>query len=169
MKYTFYTIIVISALLACSSKSKEIVQNYGTGQVSRRYIEVNHKKEGLMTDYYPSGKLKAERMFKNDIQVDKTTFYYESGKIKEVQYFANGKINGGDSVFYENGKPQFLLNFTDGIKDGYVRKWAEDGTMTFEAKYDKGNLVEVKGEPISPDSIPHLKFDTQEEIEKREQ
>src|SRR4030095_3295151 len=80
-----------SACKSDESKPKEIVQNYGTGQISRRYTEINHKKEGLMTDYYPSGKLKAERMFENDMQVGKTTLYYEGGEIKEVQYYKDGK------------------------------------------------------------------------------
>ncbi len=136
-----------------STKPEEIIMNYGTGEIQRRYTEINHKKEGLMTDYYPGGKLKAERVFKNDIQVGKTTLYYERGKIQEVQYYKDGNLTGGDTVFFENGKPQFLLNFTDGIKDGYVRKWAEDGSIIFEAKYSKDTLVEVKGQAIKPDTM----------------
>jgi antitoxin component YwqK of YwqJK toxin-antitoxin module len=146
-------LFIISCKSDDSSKPKEIVMNYGTGEIQRRYTEVNHKKEGLMTDYYPSGKIKAERTFKNDVQVDKTTLYYESGTIQEVQYYKDGNLTGGDTVFYENGKPQFLLNFTDGIKNGYVRKWSDDGTITFEAKYSMDTLVEVKGQAIAPDTM----------------
>ena len=149
---------LLSIVWICSckpdeSKPKEIVQNYGTGQVSRRYTEVNHKKEGLMTDYYPSGKLKAERLFENDMQVGKTTLYYESGKTKEVQYYQDGKLAGGDTVFYEDGKPQMMLNFTSGVKNGYIRSWGPDGSITYEAKYSMDTLVEVKGKAIEPDTM----------------
>ena len=149
------SILFFISCQADSSKPKEIVMNYGTGKVSSRYTEINHKKEGLMTDYYPDGKIKAERMFKNDMQVDKTTLYYESGKIQEVQYYQDGELNGGDTVFYENGSPQFLVTFTKGLKDGYLRKWGEDGKIIYEAKYENEKLVEVKGQPVTSDSIPH--------------
>jgi hypothetical protein len=138
-----------------ASKPKEIVMKYGSGEVKSRYMEINHKKEGLMTDFYPSGKKMAERVFKNDLQIDKTTLYYESGKIQEVQYYQDGVLNGGDTVFYESGQPQFLVTFTKGLKDGYLRKWREDGSIIFEAKYDNEKLVEVKGQKINSDSIPH--------------
>ncbi len=165
MKILFHTsqdvkkiffLLGILFFIACKSENSkpiEIVQNYGTGEVSRRYTEINHKKEGLMTDYYPDGKLKGERMFEHDVQVGKTTLYYPGGKIKEVQYYTDGKINGGDTTFYEDGKPQFLVTFTRGIKDGYVRKWGEDGSLTYEAKYSMDTLVEVKGEAIHPDTL----------------
>jgi len=151
-------------LLSCkseNSKPKEIVMNYGTGEISRRYTEINHKKEGLMTDYYPDGKLKGERMFKNDVQVGKTTFYYESGKIKQVQYYVDGKVEGGDTTYYKNGKPQLVINYSNGEKNGYLRKWNENDSLIFEAKYANEKLVEVKGEDINPDSIPHQVIYTQ--------
>ncbi len=145
------------SMISCSNANKpqEIIMKYGDGTVKSRFTEINHKKEGLMTDYYPGGQKMTERMFKNDLQVDKTTAYYESGKVKEVQYYKDGELNGGDTVFYENGNPQFLITFSNGLKDGYVRKWGVDGNIIFEAKYAYEKLVEVKGEKIEPDSVPH--------------
>ena len=131
----------------------EVVQNWGTGEVSRRYKTVDGKKEGLMIDYYQDGSLKAERWFKNDTQVGKTILYHKNGKIKEVQYYDQGTIHGGDTTFYETGAPEMLLNFDHGIKHGYVRKWLEDGTLIYEAKYAHDTLVEVKGEAIRRDSL----------------
>jgi antitoxin component YwqK of YwqJK toxin-antitoxin module len=139
-------------LSGCSSKKEEVITNYPSGELSRRHIEVNGKKEGVMTEYYKDGKIKGERLFKNDIQIGKSTFYYPSGKIKEVQYYDEGKITGGDTLFYETGQPEFLRTYTKGLLDGYLRKWAPDGTIIFEAKYRNDTLVEVKGEPIKRDT-----------------
>ena len=61
-------------------------------------VKVNGKKEGVMTEYYKDGKIKGDRLFKNDIQIGKSTFYYPSGKVKEVQYYEEGKITGGDTL-----------------------------------------------------------------------
>ena len=143
---------ILLIMSGCKSEpdKTEVVQNYGTGEISRRYFLVDGKKEGLMTDYYPDGSLKGERWFRNDTQVNKTTLYYPGGEVKEVQYYLDGKIHGGDTVFYEDGSPQFVLNFDRGVKDGYVRKWGRDGSLIYEAKYSHDTLVEVKGQEIIP-------------------
>ena len=154
-----YILVLIVFLIACQSeksKPKEILQYYPTGEVSRKHTEINQKKEGLMTDYYLDGSVKIERMFENDIQVGKSTIYYQSGKVKEVQYYLDGKLTGGDTVFYESGNLQFLRNFKDGVKDGYIRKLAEDGTIIYEAKFSMDTLVEVKGEPIISADTLHV-------------
>lgn len=148
--------LLLIGITACQPESKEVVQHYGTGQISRRHTEVNGKKEGTMTEYYPDGTVKGVRLFEHDIQVGKTIYYYPGGAVKEVQYYDQGKINGGDTVFYENGKPQFLRTFDHGKLHGDLRKWAEDGSIIFEARYDQDKLAEVKGQEVRPDSMPHL-------------
>lgn len=141
-----------TCLLACQSSApapadKEYIEYYGTGQVQRRYTVVNGKKEGKMTDYYTDGRIKGERWFENDLQIAKSVLYYQSGAVQEVQYYGQeGKRHGGDTVFYENGKPQFALQYEDGLKNGYLRKWSEIGTLIFEARYEKDSLVEVRGQ-----------------------
>ena len=106
-----------------------------------------------MTEYYIDGKIKAELLFENDLQVGKSVYYYPSGKILEVQYYEDGKINGGDTAFYENGKPQFLKTFTKGRLDGYIRKWNENDSIIYEARYANDTLVEVKGVVLRPDTL----------------
>ncbi|MEO5907079.1 MAG: hypothetical protein ABIQ11_10155 [Saprospiraceae bacterium] len=147
--------VFVFAFLACKKgpESVEVVGNYATGEVSRRHTLVDGKKEGKMTDYYLDGSLKSERFFENDLQVGKSTFYYPSGKVQEVQYYDQGQKHGGDTIFYESGVPQFLVTFNHGLKDGYVRKWGEDGSLIYEAKYAMEKLVEVKGEPLHPDTL----------------
>jgi antitoxin component YwqK of YwqJK toxin-antitoxin module len=148
------SIFLCSAMItSCGSKEVEIVQNYGTGEVSRKHTEINGKKQGKMIEYYKDGKIKGERLFKDDIQIDKSTFYYPSGKVQEVQYYEEGKMNGGDTVFYESGQPQFLRTYNKGVLDGYIRKWAQDGSIIYEAKYRNDTLIEVKGVPVHPDTL----------------
>ncbi len=139
--------------MACKPEGEEVVQHYVTGEISRTHTEVKGKKQGKMTDYYRDGKIKGERLFENDQQVGRSVFYYPSGKIKEVQYFDQGKMHGGDTVYYELGNPQFLRTFEHGKLHGYIRKWAMDGTVTYEARYAHDTLVEVKGEPVHPDTL----------------
>ncbi|MBK9337202.1 MAG: hypothetical protein IPM98_11755 [Lewinellaceae bacterium] len=128
-------------------------EKYGTGAVSRRYQEIGGKKEGLMTDYYSDGRLKAERRFENDQQTGRTVLYYPDGAIKEVQYYQNGKKEGGDTLFYENGRVQFVVEFHEEKKNGYLRKWSPEGELVFEARYVMDSLVEVKGKSVRTDSV----------------
>ncbi len=147
---------VMGMILSCTSgkpQAEEIIQYYGTGEISRRHTMVNGKKEGRMTEYNPDGSIRSERDFKDDIQVGKSVFYYPGGEIKEVQYYENGQIHGGDTVFYTNGTPQFLRNFNQGQLDGYIRKWDSTGVVIYEARYENFILVEVNGEPIDRDTI----------------
>ena len=129
-------------------ETKQVKENYGTGEISRTYNRVKGKIEGKMTDYYPSGALKGERFFENNKQIGKTSLYFESGAIKEVQYYANGLKNGGDTVFYEDGKLQFVVALKDEKKDGYLRKWGQDGALIYEAKFEMDTLVEVGGKNV---------------------
>lgn len=106
-----------------------------------------------MVDYYPDGSLKAERLFENDMQINKTTIYHKNGAIKEVQYFKDGKVHGGDTIFYDNGKPEMVVTFSDGVKNGYVRKWDVNDSLIYEARYKMDTLVEVKGQDVHPDTL----------------
>lgn len=138
---------------SCGSKSEEIIQTYPNGEISRRHQEVNGKKEGTMTEYYPGGMVKGQRWFEDDLQEGKSMYFYPDGMIKEVQYHEAGNLHGGDTIFYENGKPQFLRNFSHGVLDGYIRKWGEDDSVIYEAKYALNQLIEVMGLPVKTDSL----------------
>jgi antitoxin component YwqK of YwqJK toxin-antitoxin module len=143
----------LTTFYSCGPRTEEVVQNYPTGEVSRRHTEIDGKKEGKMVEYYKDGKIKGERLFENDLQVGKSVFYYPTGEIKEVQYFESGKMQGGDTVFYENGHPKFVRNFRQGLLEGYIRKWDEHDSLIYEAKYAGDTLVEVKGQPLYPDTL----------------
>lgn len=155
-KYITCMVALVSFYLfsigGCRSNTEEVVLQYPTGELSSRHTEINGMKEGVMTEYYKDGNVKSERIFKADVQVGRSVIYYPNGKIKKVQYFKDGKIDGGDTLFYENGKPEFLRNYKQGILDGYIRKWNVNDSLIYEAKYRNDTLIEVKGEPIKPDT-----------------
>lgn len=154
---TTLTLVFIIAVLACKEKPQPQsppdqpvgkVEKYGTGAVSRRYQEIGGKKQGLMTDYYPDGRLKAERWFEDDKQSGRTVLYHPGGQIREVQYYENGLKEGGDTLFYEDGRVQFVVHYHQEKKNGYLRKWSPTGDLIFEARYEMDSLVEVKGKSV---------------------
>lgn len=130
----------------------ERLEYYETGEVYRRAKLVDGKLEGCMTDYYKDGKVLSERYFERGLQQGRTVFYYPNGQMKEVQYFEAGKKERGDTLWYENGNIQFVTTLKDDKKDGYLRKWDDAGALIYEAKYSMDTLIEVKGQPIGPNS-----------------
>jgi len=114
---------------------------------------VDGKREGMMIDYYPDGKLKAERMFQNGQQEGKTLVYHPEGSVKEVQFYHQGLQTGADTIWYENGKLEFVTFFKENKKNGYLYKWSPTGELIFESKYAMDTLIEVKGEVINRSSI----------------
>ena len=135
------------------AEPKEQVDYYGTGEVQRRFMHINGKKEGKMTDFYPDGKIRGERFFANDKQIGKTTLFYPSGQVKEVQYYVDGFKEGGDTLWYENRQPQFVMEYKAGKRHGYLRKWSPEGLMIYEARFEQDSLVEVKGEKLKGGEI----------------
>lgn len=106
-----------------------------------------------MIDYFKDGSIWGERLFENDIQVGKTTIYHEGGAVKEVQYYDEGKLHGGDTVFYASGQPEMVIEFDHGLKHGYVRKWNENDSLIYEARFQRDTVVEVKGQLLQKDTI----------------
>jgi len=162
----FAGILLFAGCKSGDSSVVEKIDHYASGEMSRKYSEVNGVKDGKMIEYYMSGKLKEELKFKNGIQVDTATKYYENGVRKEVQYFKDGKVHGGDTTFYEDGKPQMTVQFTNGLKDGYLRSYGEDGSLTYEAKFKLDTIVEVKGVPMLRDTSNHQVTQSPESLEK---
>ena len=152
-QYIFICTLLLLTVSACGPEKTEVIQNYGTGEVSKRYNVIDGKKQGLMTDYYPDGSVKMERMFRNDTQVDRTVMYYKSGKIEEVQYYKDGLRQGGDSTFYEDGRTAQVIEYDNGIKHGFVRKWSKDGNLVYEARFERDSLIEVTIKPVPADTL----------------
>ena len=64
------------------------------------------------------------------------------------RYYLNGLKNGGDTIFYESGKIQYVSEFKEEKKNGYLRKWDEEGNIVYEAKFAMDTLIEVSGKSV---------------------
>ena len=157
MSFMLTLVVILGACKPEASREKEVLQHYPTGELQRRHVEIDGKKEGEMTEYFKDGKVQMIRQFVNDMQSGKTTVYYPTGAIREVQYYTDGKLDGGDTLFYEDGKPEFIRTFVTGMLDGDVRKFGRDGAVIFEAKYRLDTLIEANGKPITRDSLGNIR------------
>jgi antitoxin component YwqK of YwqJK toxin-antitoxin module len=75
------------------------------------------KVNGLMREYYKSGKIEAEMRYKDGHQYGVYKTYYESGKIEaEAFYNNNFQLDGLYKKYYENGKVKCVITYANGYK-----------------------------------------------------
>ena len=92
------------------------------------YSQTRHE-DGPYKEYYKSGQLKKEGLFKNNLRVSVWKDYYETGQLKKVYtYDFEGHSTGIEENYSQNGN---LVSET---------KRARDGGLIYTRIYDNGNV-----------------------------
>lgn len=72
--------------------------------------------DGIVREYYQSGKLKGEGNFKDGKLEGIVKEYYESGKLKTEWNFKNDKLEGISKRYYESGGTKYIDTYKNGQK-----------------------------------------------------
>ena len=116
----------------------------GILQATGQYV--NKCKEGLWKYYDENGKIASEEtyVYQNDTSYLEgiLTIYYPSGKIQETDTYVNGKGNGAVTTYYESGGIKMKAMFKENLKNGPVLHFDEKGELTKKEQYANGVLVE---------------------------
>ncbi|MCO6484403.1 MAG: hypothetical protein J5I41_01370 [Saprospiraceae bacterium] len=123
-------------------------KKFPSGALQSRWTEVDGRIEGVMEEFDMEGNRRVVRTFQNGRENGRTVFYNRQGGIEEVQYYREGIKEGGDTMFDASGRPRFVLSYKGGKKHGFLRKWSDDGSLLYEARFDMDTLVEVRGQKI---------------------
>ncbi len=152
------TLLVLPICLAISCRDTAVKavadghvireKKFPSGELQSRWTEVDGRIEGEMEEYDMEGNRRVVRTFQNGREDGRTVFFNEQGGIQEVQYYREGIKEGGDTMFDASGRPRFVLSYKDGKKHGFLRKWSDDGSLLYEARFDMDTLVEVRGQKI---------------------
>ncbi|CAM1341949.1 toxin-antitoxin system YwqK family antitoxin [Tenacibaculum amylolyticum] len=102
------------------------------------------KKSGTQINYYPSGKVEAKIIYKNNVASLKR--YYENGTLEEISTKVNNKHDGQVIVYHENGNKKLEGIASDGYFNGKFRFFDKSGNLEKTVIYNFG-------EPL--DSIMH--------------
>lgn len=98
------------------------------------------KKDKIVTDYWPDGKVKSELRYTNDKLNGLCRWYYSNGNPSmEVVYNMN-VLNGESTRWYENGKIEEKANFVDNQYDGVVEEYNTFGKLVKKTSYKNGVL-----------------------------
>ena len=135
----------------------------------------DNKLEGYFKEYYESGELKSEFLFKENIAHGDHKIYHKNGQLYAIKTFSNGIETGEIRQFYENGNKEFEGQFdANGKKDGLWKAWNIEGDLvteyrlnhgvidgkifgtdpnlnsTYSGEFNKGELVNFTGQNVSP-------------------
>jgi len=70
--------------------------------------------------------------------------YYKSGKLKGEGIFRDGKIEGIARQYYENGKLKTEWNFKNGALEGISKRYYESGGIRYIDTYKNGERIDRK-------------------------
>ena len=74
------------------------------------------KVNGIMREYYMSGKIEAEMRFRDNHQYGVYKAYYESGKLEVDGFYNNNfQLDGVYTKYYENGKVKMRIVYSNGL------------------------------------------------------
>jgi antitoxin component YwqK of YwqJK toxin-antitoxin module len=130
---------------------------------------VHGKREGMRTDYYPSGKIAYQGNYANDLYDGEHTIYFENGNkfdagyyskgnsigwnfsyymdgtLKSKRFYSNDTVVGTSTFYYPSGKIEWTAEYKNGIGDGLYRYYYESGQLWTEKLFKEGKVMEVNG------------------------
>ena len=129
-KKIFLTLTLL--LLACVLFSQDIVLKNG------KYYQGKTLYTGQYTEFYPDGKIMAERNLTGGVANGITMIYYENGIKKEQQSYSNGLKDGLWITWNEKGIKTGEANYKNDLKEGPWNIWDDNGTLRYKMFYAHG-------------------------------
>lgn len=129
-----------SGTLLNDKKQGSWVEYYPNGIVKTITAYVDGKKEGIYLEMNASGQVVKRCNFHNDVREGEYR-EYEYATVKEERFYKAGKLEGIVKIFYPDGKVMEEGNYANGVRDGVSKWYDQQGNVTIEYEYKKGQLV----------------------------
>lgn len=97
--------------------------------------------DGIVYEYYDSGKLYYETNYKNNLRDGLEKVYYETGELLEENNYQNDKLNGTSKAFYKNGIVMIEVNYENNKEHGIRKIYFESGKLKREDNWDNGKRL----------------------------
>ena len=114
---------------------------YEDGKLKNERVLKNNKFCGYSKSYLPDGNLWLLSNHENDEEHGIQIQYFESGAIKEKSCKIKGSMDGLYECYYENGQLYYRHQRYKGKRHGIFEKYNEDGSVIKFEKYKNGLLI----------------------------
>lgn len=161
----------------------EMLTYFPDGSISSRSAMKEGKYNGLTTNYYPDGAVRGTMTLRNDLPTGEALEFYPDGKVQSRQQYADDggllslqryspqsvlvlerrwdaqlREQGTSRSWYASGKPEQSIEYVNDRREGWSRRWNEDGGLHSECRYVAG-----KAQGDCEETLPSP------EIERKEQ
>ncbi|MEK6647201.1 MAG: toxin-antitoxin system YwqK family antitoxin, partial [Candidatus Firestonebacteria bacterium] len=149
-----------------------VKQYYESGKLEAEVNFKNGKKEGITKQYYENGKIWAEWNYKDDkLEGILKGYDDESGELRSEINLKDGKREGIIKTYYENGKLEAEGNYRDDKLEGIERRYNKNGEILAIDTYKKGIKINSKkydtlGREIMNQDYPYEPVFTVENMEQ---
>lgn len=109
--------------------SGPFIDYYYSGKIEGEGVFKEGRIEGLRKIYHQTSQLALERMYTNGIENGLEKEYYEDGSLKQKGTFVNGKEDGIWEMYFPNGQVKQRSNFKDGIMKGETNVYYSNGKL----------------------------------------
>lgn len=145
----FYLIIFLLIFHETSAQRDSVACYYNAywDEVDKKkdasYFRVGKSKkdkwEGIVRDYYISGKLQMAATFVGDKEEGKATYFYENGTVKAVGEYSKGYKTGLWKRYRQDGIIEEEGEYKEGLHAGYWKYYYPNGNLEKEGNEDFGN------------------------------
>jgi uncharacterized protein len=107
--------------------------------VAEGILSENGQRQGLWTEYYPDGRLRARGTYTDDKRTGTWEFYYESGQLEQRGIFDERGLPSGKWIwYYEHGGLLREEHYVNGLLDGMMTEYDSDGNILTMGDYIEG-------------------------------
>lgn len=94
--------------------------------------------DGLVREYYPSGRIKLEKTFSGNREDGPYRAFYSNGKPEYDGVFKNGHYDGVCREYYESGQVASVMMYHEGQLDGSWIDYFPSGAVKAERHFKQG-------------------------------
>lgn len=99
---------------------------------------INQEKDSVWLSYDPSGQLKSQDTYKNDVRQGRALVYHENGEISEETTYVDGERHGEWKRYYPDGQLMAQGTFENGERVGEYLKNYPNGKTWVKGEYIDG-------------------------------
>lgn len=101
-------------------------------------VDDKGRRQGPWKEYYPTGELKSEGAYRDNLKVGKWVYYYIDGEVEQIGNYLQGMPDGFWVWYYPNGQTWREEEFVLGQEDGPSVEYSDSGSVIAKGNYIEG-------------------------------
>ncbi|MBL0097651.1 MAG: toxin-antitoxin system YwqK family antitoxin [Bacteroidetes bacterium] len=115
-------------------------------------------KQGVWKEFYPSGVVKEDGTWKDDVKNGIFRWLTPDGIVKKMEIWKNGSLVEDELAnvkldikreYHNTGRPKSSVNIINGVKEGVYREFDKEGNITISKLYEKDKII-AEGGTVDP-------------------